>query len=56
MTRLEVERPEDSWKILRRQAEWIALNEGLDNGVGLNEKRSQGKLPVIWLDHFLASD
>ena len=42
----------ESWEILRREIEWTAVSEGLDKRVGLNGKTSQGKLLVMWLDHF----
>ena len=50
-----MERQGELWEIFRTAVEWTVLGDGLDKGKGLMKKRSQGKLPVMWLAHFLPS-
>ena len=52
---VEMERQGELWEIFRTAVEWTVLGDGLDKGKGLMKKRSQGKLPVMWLAHFLPS-
>lgn len=41
------------WEIFRRGVEWTFLMMDCIQRMGLMKKRDQGKLPFMWLDHFL---